>query len=182
MKRKFLLIIFVFVNIAYSTSYENEDYWVNITSLEEIIGEWKGVTYAIFAEMLIEIPTTFVVSKDDDLNIFTTTIANFEPMLNIIITNIAINHDYNLSEEEYLMLKNNIWEQIVLNNNPSRDNTQFIFEPFSQKIIVLFPNLDENRVFNYEHYYINTYDNRMLFIDKREETRELQLRGIFYKR
>ena len=136
-----------------------EDTWKNITSLEEIMGDWFGILTLrdnrrpYLPEF--EIPITTSITKDYNQSYVTTTIADFSQMLNILINIIANSYGLDAS-----VIKDLIWETVI-EETEELENREIIWGKYYQKVIRIYPFRDRDRNFLYENYFIDNTGDRM---------------------
>jgi hypothetical protein len=155
---KYILLICIFcVNLGCVTNKVIEDKWENITSIEEILGNWEGTLFFRFRYILTELPMTFTCSKTEEKNYVTDMYCDFNPLVDKLVNDTKINKKIDVSKDE-------IFGNMGV-ENISKENYEIISGKFFQRMITTYPNEDHDRRFEYKYYLINQHGNKLKLLN-----------------
>jgi hypothetical protein len=159
-KESRLLYIFILLlNTLYTHSQNiaDEDIWKNISSVDEIIGEWETTFYSndvgIPGPIVIGFIYTVSISIDNN-NVAYDTKANYEPLI-----------DYMVSKIDNDKITKDIFWDLLYENDKENLKDYLRGKYFFRKI-----NISQLETINYKKYFINQFGNKLKYFSDSYES------------
>jgi len=170
-------LTFISFLMLISCTANGKDKWKNITSIDEILGEWEGILYLSPTpdSPMLETPVKICVSTDDMQNYLIETIFDLNPVLDFYIDN-----GLDLTKDE-------LWEGTISSFNSdynnSEGNSEFLLEKYFLRVITTLP-FEEQNTSDLNIYQINQHGDRlkMSFGDTIFKSIAIQGEVIFQKK
>jgi len=153
MAKVFLCICFILSGSLIHAAEESgeADEWVNLMSLDEILGSWEGQIFTVQDGIRFEIPVIIEISKNENGDFVSGVIADYSGYIGFFL-DILFEQGIKMSEDQ-------LWDFLVLlimeEEIPTDENVEIIFENFRHIVNVTYPDGDRDRKFEYERYFIN---------------------------
>jgi hypothetical protein len=129
-----------------SCAKPEEKAWRNVTSIDEILGEWEGIVYLRHSENpdlpMLEIPVTLSISTENNQNYIYDETADYEQVYEQILDAFI---KYAMIDDEVYLAEDELWEGFV----SLLDHTIYFSESFSERYY--------NSEFPLEKYYLRIY-------------------------
>ena len=153
MAKIFICICFIFSGSLTHAADEfgEAEEWVNITSLDEILGSWEGHIFLVNDGISFDIPVIVEVSKNENGDFTSSITADYSGYIGYFI-DIFFEQGIKISEDQ-------LWEVLILmimeEEITTDENVELIFENFRHIVNITYPDGDRERKFEYERYFIN---------------------------
>ena len=151
-KKLSLALTFISFLVLVSCTANGKNTWKNITSIDEILGEWEGIMYFHLSTAPdspeLEMPVKISVTTGNKQNYLFEIINDFSQILDFYIDGGS-----DLTKDE-------LWEVIISSYNNSKVSGGTFFEKYSARRIITIP-FEEKDTFDLNSYQINQRGDRL---------------------